>query len=82
MYIDGGNTLGRGEYMKTKGILEQIARENHITVAEAERQMAEAIRQAMASSDPMVRQRWKKIAPDGKTPSVEEFLKYCAKSLK
>ena len=36
--------------------------------------MKEAIREAMASSDPKARAFWSELAPDGKEPSIEEFL--------
>ncbi len=68
--------------MNTKKVLEQIARENNITLEKAELEMATAIRAAMVSSDPLAKEMWKKIAPSGKEPTVEEFLRYCAKKLR
>ena len=68
--------------MNAKKTLEKMAKENGMTVAEVEREMARAIRAAMNSPDPRIRERWKEIAPNGREPSVEEFLKYCAKSIK
>lgn len=68
--------------VNTMKTIERIARENKMTVAEAEREKAMAIRAAMNSPDPRIRERWKEIAPDGREPTVEEFLRYCAKKLK
>lgn len=68
--------------MNAKKTLEKMAKENGMTVAEVEREMARAIRAAMNSPDPRIRERWKEIAPNGREPSVEEFLNYCAKSIK
>lgn len=68
--------------MNAKKTLEKMAKENGMTVAEVEREMTRAIRAAMNSPDPRIRERWKEIAPNGREPSVEEFLNYCAKSIK
>lgn len=58
--------------------MERMAKENGMTVAEMEREMANAIHAAMNSPDPQIRERWKEISPDGNEPTVEEFLLYCA----
>ena len=63
--------------MKTKEIIEQIARENHTTPEVVEEEMRSAIRAAMASNDPHAQALWKEIAPDGKEPSIETFLRFC-----
>lgn len=68
--------------MNAKKTIARIAAENGISVAEAKREMSMAIHMAMNSPDPRIRQRWMKIAPDGKEPTVEEFLEYCAKNFK
>lgn len=68
--------------MNAKKTLEKMAKENGMTVAEVEREMTRAIRAAMNSPDLRIRERWKEIAPNGREPSVEEFLNYCAKSIK
>ncbi len=68
--------------MNEKEVLKRIARENHITPAEAEREMQRAIHAAMVSPDPRAREMWKEIAPEGKEPTVEEFLRYCSKKFK
>lgn len=63
--------------MTTKEIIEQIARENHTTPEVVEKEMRSAIRAAMASNDPHAQALWKQIAPDGKEPSIETFLRFC-----
>lgn len=64
--------------MTTKEIIEQIARENHTTPEVVEEEMRSAIRAAMASNDLHAQALWKQIAPDGKEPSIETFLRFCA----
>lgn len=43
--------------------------------------MMEAIRAGMASTDPHAQELWKQIAPDGKEPSLDTFLKFCAEQV-
>lgn len=64
--------------MSTKKIIRQIAKEHGVTPQEVERDMREAIRQAMASTDPQAQAFWKQVAPDGKEPDIGTFLKICA----
>lgn len=64
--------------MSTKKIIRQIAKSNGVTPQEVERDMKEAIRQAMASTDPQAQAFWKQIAPDGKEPDIGTFLRACA----
>ena len=59
---------------KTKRIIKNIADQNGITAKEAEREMMEAIRTAMASPDPRAQALWKQICPDGKEPDLDTFL--------
>jgi len=49
---------------------------------EMENEIKKAIREAMATTDPRAQALWKRIAPDGKEPSVEEFLDFCVNRLK
>lgn len=64
--------------MTAKKIIRQIAREQGVTPKEVEADMKEAIRAAMSSTDPVAQEVWKQLAPDGKEPTIEEFLKFCA----
>ena len=64
--------------MTTKDIIEQIARNNQSTPEEVEAEMRKAICAAMESEDPKVQALWKRLAPDGKEPSIERFIQFCA----
>ena len=63
---------------KTKRIIKNIAAQNGISVKEAEREMMEAIRAAMASPDPRAQALWKQMCPDGKEPDLDTFLTFVA----
>jgi len=67
--------------MTTKEIIRQIAKENGVTPEQVETDMMEAIRAGMASTDPHAQELWKQIAPDGKEPSLDTFLKFCAEQV-
>ena len=67
--------------MTTKEIIRQIAKENGVTPEQVEADMMEAIRAGMASTDPHTQELWKQIAPDGKEPSLDTFLKFCAEQV-
>jgi hypothetical protein len=34
-----------------------------------------------ASGDPVAKELWGRLAPDGKEPSIEKFLNFCAAEL-
>lgn len=63
--------------MSTKKIIRQIAKQNGVTPQEVINDMKEAIRVGMASTEPTARAFWQQIAPDGKEPSIDVFLKAC-----
>jgi len=67
--------------MTTKEIIRQIAKENGVTPEQVEADMKEAIRAGMESTDPHAQELWKQIAPDGKEPSLDTFLKFCAEQV-
>lgn len=67
--------------MTTKEIIRQIAKQHGVTPEQVEADMKEAISAGMASTDPHAQELWKQIAPDGKEPSIETFLNYCAGEL-
>lgn len=67
--------------MKTNKIIKQIAKERNMTPKEVEEEMRSAIREAMATKDPQAQALWKQIAPDGKEPSIDKFLEFCADRL-
>ena len=62
--------------MNFKNIIRQIAKEHGVTPAEVKKDMQEAIRIGMSSTDPVAQAYWKRIAPTGKEPTVEEFLAF------
>lgn len=68
--------------MDTKEIIQEIARQNNVTPEEVEYEMRQAIRFGMQSKDPEAQRLWKQIAPNGKEPSIETFLKFCVNRLK
>ena len=63
--------------MDIKEIIKQIAKDNQVTPEEVEKEMRKSIRDAMQTKDPEAQRLWKQIAPDGKEPSIETFLKFC-----
>ena len=63
--------------MDTKEIIALVAKEKNMTPGAVEKEMQDAIRQAMASKDPHAQALWKQLAPDGKEPTIEEFLAFC-----
>ena len=67
--------------MTTKEIIRQIAKQHGVTPEQVEADIKEAIRAGMGSTDPHAQELWKQIAPDGKEPSIETFLNYCAGEL-
>ena len=62
--------------MDFKNIIRQIAKQNGVTPAEVKRDIQEAIRIGMASSDPNVQAHWKRMSPNGSEPTLEEVLTY------
>jgi len=71
-----------GTFVDTKEIIQEIARQNNVTPEEVEYEMRQAIRFGMQSKDPEAQRLWKQIAPNGKEPSIETFLKFCVNRLK
>ena len=63
--------------MTTEKIIRQIAKQNGVTPEEVETEMREAIRIGMASVDSDVQTFWNRLAPDGKEPSIDAFLRFC-----
>lgn len=62
--------------MNTKAIIRQIAKEHGVTPAEVKRDMRLAIQEAMKSTDPVAREYWNVLSPNGKEPTIEQFLTY------
>lgn len=68
--------------MSTRKIIRQVAKNNGVSPKEVERDIKAAIRAAMASENPETQAFWREISPNGKEPSVDRFLKFCAKRCK
>ena len=62
--------------MDVKNIIRRIATENGVTPEEVEKEMMDAIRIGMSSTDPNVQAHWKKMSPNGSEPTLEEVLTY------
>lgn len=67
--------------MNAKEIIAQIAKRNNTTEKQVEEEIKAAIREAMASKDPKAQALWKQISPDGKEPTIDAFLDFCAAEL-
>ena len=68
--------------MNTKEIIEEIAKRENMSPEIVENEMRYAIRQAMDSQTPEAKDLWKKLAPDGKEPSIDRFLEFCVELIK
>lgn len=66
--------------MNLKRIIRQIAKEHGVTPAEVRKDMEEAMRVSMASSNPVAMAHWRSISPDGKEPQLKDFIAYIAKT--
>ena len=67
--------------MKANEIIKQIAKERNLTPKEVEMEIRSGIREAMASTDPRAQALWKQLAPEGKEPSIDKFLTFCANKI-
>ena len=67
--------------MNTRAIIRQIAKKHGVTPAEVKREMQLAIKEAMQSTDPVAREHWNILSPNGKDPTIEQFLTYIAKQI-
>lgn len=64
--------------MSTNEIIKQIAKQNGVTPRQVKADIREAMRASMRSSSPAARAFWGKMSPDGKEPSIGEFIRACA----
>lgn len=67
--------------MSFKEIVGRIAEAYGVTTQEVERQMADAIWEAVQTEDPMARTLWEEIISDEPILSVEGFVIRCAELL-
>jgi len=61
---------------KTKGIIQTIAAKDGVSPEYVEQEMMNAIRMAMATTDPHAQALWKQMCPDGKEPDLDTFLSF------
>ncbi len=62
-----------------KNVFDSIAKNQGVSRAEVENEIAYAIGGAMKSDDPKAKEIWGKISPDGKAPTPEDFIGILAK---
>ncbi|MBR5922968.1 MAG: hypothetical protein IKZ59_04155 [Clostridia bacterium] len=67
--------------MSTRGIIRKIAKQNGVTPKEVREDMKAAIRASMTSNSPGARAFWSRLSPDGKEPSIGEFIRACAEQI-
>lgn len=60
-------------------LIKQIAKKNGVSAKQVKKDIKEAIHIAMLSrnSTPESKALWDKLSPDGKEPSVEQFIAFC-----
>ena len=63
-------------------ILMQIAAENHTTVEEVRKEIAEAIAAGMQHPDPEIQTKWRAMSQTGGTPTPEEAIRYLTREAK
>lgn len=61
---------------KTKRMIQMVAAKEGVSPKEVEEKMMEAIRAAMATTDPHAQALWKQMCPDGKEPDLDTFLEF------
>ena len=55
-------------------VIRKVAEQNGVSKGEVKSEIKKAIKVAMNSNDCQVLDFWNKISPDGKEPSVENFI--------
>ena len=66
---------------RMRRMLEQIARDNHITPQEVRKQMQLALDEAQSCPDPVVQAKWHSIPHKGEKVTLEELLEYASNTL-
>ncbi len=67
--------------MSTRRIIKGISKKSGVPKRQVIADIKAAIRVGMASTDPETQAFWKQIAPDGKEPTIDEFLNYFANNI-
>ena len=70
--------------MSMRSIYRKIAKQNGVSVKEVKEEMQKALDDAWDNPDKSVDVRFNqmKMSPDGKKPSVDEFIRYCSSEIK
>ena len=72
----------KSQVARASKIITRLAEREGVPEAEVRKQLDEAMCASMNSSDPLVRKRWESFDYQGETPTVEEFLLWCAELTK
>lgn len=59
-------------------VLKRVAKAHGVTEKEVREEMQKAIRAGRESSDPNAQAMWNRLFPDGKEPTLEEFIRVLA----
>lgn len=70
--------------MSMRSIYHKIAKQNGVSVKEVKEEMQKALDDAWDNPDKSADVRFNqlKLSPDGKKPSVDEFIRYCSSKIK
>ena len=63
-------------------ILEQIAQEHHVPVAQVRQEIESAISSAKGNENPTAKRIWESIPSEGHTPTPEEFILWAASQIR
>ena len=63
-------------------VISQVAQQHRTTPDEVRKEMAFAIQEGFNNPDPEVQTMWKRLFPDGKQPTPEQFIKVLAGEVK
>ena len=59
---------------EVNAVLEKVAAQNDVTVAEEREETQKAINEAMQSEEPLAKMYWKILTPDGVMPTPEMLI--------
>jgi len=59
-------------------VIKKVAKAHGVSAKEVREEMLKAIRAGRENPDPNVQAMWKRLFPDGKEPTPEEFIRVVA----
>ena len=64
-------------------LVKQIAKKHGVSPQQVKKDLKEAIHVAMLNRNktPESKALWNKLSPDGKEPSIEQFIKFCQQQI-